>query len=88
MSDDIVARLRDPSLGSPRWMDTMAEAADHIEAQAAYIRELRECLVQYVELDWPKAEQHKRARDIIMQTWEYKRSRVKPATGGKDEMDN
>lgn len=40
MSDDIVARLRDPSLGSPRWMDTMAEAADHIEAQAKRIKEL------------------------------------------------
>lgn len=40
MNDDIVARLRDPSLGSPRWMDTMAEAADHIEAQAKRIAEL------------------------------------------------
>lgn len=40
MSDDIVARLRDPSLGSPRWMDTMAEAADHIEVQAKRIAEL------------------------------------------------
>jgi chromosome segregation ATPase len=28
---DIVERLRDPSRGSPRWGDTMAEAADEIE---------------------------------------------------------
>ena len=28
---DIVERLRDPSKGSPRWGDTMAEAADEIE---------------------------------------------------------
>lgn len=41
MSDDLVKRLRDPSLGSPRWMDTMAEAADRIEAQAAEITRLR-----------------------------------------------
>ena len=30
MSDDLVKRLRDPSLGSPRWMDTMTEAAAEI----------------------------------------------------------
>jgi hypothetical protein len=29
---DIVVRLRDPSKGSPRWLDTMAEAADEIVA--------------------------------------------------------
>lgn len=40
MSDDIVARLRDPSLGSPRWMDTMAEAADYIEAHRKRIASL------------------------------------------------
>ena len=28
---DIVEKLRDPSKGSPRWGDTMAEAADEIE---------------------------------------------------------
>ena len=28
---DLVNRLRDPSLGSPRWADTMTEAADEIE---------------------------------------------------------
>jgi hypothetical protein len=28
---DIVDRLRDPSLGSPRWMETMSEAANEIE---------------------------------------------------------
>ena len=28
---DLVKRLRDPSLGSPRWADTMTEAADEIE---------------------------------------------------------
>jgi hypothetical protein len=28
---DIVDRLRDPSLGSPRWMETMTEAANEIE---------------------------------------------------------
>ncbi len=44
MSNDIVKRLRDPSLGSPRWMDTMAEGADCIEAQAARIAELEAAL--------------------------------------------
>jgi hypothetical protein len=29
--DDIIKRLRDPSKGSPRWGDTMEEAADEIE---------------------------------------------------------
>ena len=41
MSDDLVKRLRDPSLGSPRWMDTMTEAADRIaelEAQNDMLR--------------------------------------------------
>lgn len=28
---DIVERLRDPSKGSPRWLDTLNEAADEIE---------------------------------------------------------
>lgn len=28
---DIVDRLRDPSKGSPRWLDTLSEAADEIE---------------------------------------------------------
>jgi hypothetical protein len=28
---DIVDRLRDPSLGSPRWMETMGEGANEIE---------------------------------------------------------
>lgn len=45
MSDDLAARLRDPSLGSPRWMDTMAEAADHIEAQTKRIAELEYLLM-------------------------------------------
>ena len=44
MSDDVVKRLRDPSLGSPRWMDTMTEAADHIETQAARLAELEAAL--------------------------------------------
>jgi hypothetical protein len=34
---DIVDRLRDPSLGSPRWMETMTEAANEIE----WLREQR-----------------------------------------------
>ena len=38
MSDDLVKRLRDPSLGSTRWMDTI-EAADRIaELEAALQR--------------------------------------------------
>jgi hypothetical protein len=40
---DIIERLRDPSKGSPRWHDTMLEAADEIarlrEAVAAARRE-------------------------------------------------
>lgn len=44
MSDDLVKRLRDPSLGSPRWMDTMAEGADCIESQAARIAKLEAAL--------------------------------------------
>lgn len=28
---DIVDRLRDPSIGSPRWMETMTEAANEID---------------------------------------------------------
>lgn len=37
---DIVERLRDPSKGSPRWHDTMLEAANEIER-------LREALTPY-----------------------------------------
>lgn len=44
MSNDIVKRLRDPSLGSPRWMDTMAEGADCIESQAARITKMTEVM--------------------------------------------
>lgn len=66
-------------------MEVTYDALQKQLAQAReHIAELRECLVQYMELDWPKAEQHQRARDIVMQTWEYKRSRMKPVTGGKD----
>ena len=39
---DIVERLRDPSRGSPRWGDTMAEAADEIERLRAERDRLRE----------------------------------------------
>ena len=35
---DIVERLRDPSKGSPRWSDTMSEAADQIERLRAALR--------------------------------------------------
>ena len=37
MSDDLVKRLRDPSLGSPRWMDTI-EAADRIAELEAEVK--------------------------------------------------
>ena len=39
---DIVEKLRDPSKGSPRWGDTMAEAADEIERlRRAFLREIQ-----------------------------------------------
>ena len=41
---DIVEKLRDPSKGSPRWGDTMAEAADEIERLRAERDRLREAL--------------------------------------------
>lgn len=37
---DIVKRLRDPSKGSPRWQDTMLEAADEIERLRAALGEM------------------------------------------------
>lgn len=38
---DIVKRLRDPSSGSPRWLDTMQEAAATIESLRAEVEALR-----------------------------------------------
>lgn len=38
---DIVERLRDPSKGSPRWQDTMLEAADEIERLRKEVASLR-----------------------------------------------
>jgi hypothetical protein len=43
---DIVERLRDPSKGSPRWGDTMNEAADEIERLLAERDRLREALTK------------------------------------------
>lgn len=40
-STDIVTRLRDPSRGSPRWLDTMDEAAGEIERLRAEVASLR-----------------------------------------------
>lgn len=37
---DIVERLRDPSRGSPRWGDTMDEAADEIDRLREALRQL------------------------------------------------
>jgi hypothetical protein len=37
---DIVERLRDPSNGSLRWLDTMTEAADEIEHLRAGLRRI------------------------------------------------
>jgi len=45
---DIVDRLRSPSLGSPRWMDTMDEAADEIERLKEENRRQREALKRVV----------------------------------------
>ena len=45
---DIVERLRDPSRGSPRWSDTMDEAADEIErvrGAGAQLQQAREAFV-------------------------------------------
>lgn len=38
---DIVEKLRDPSKGSPRWMDTMNEAADEIERLRELLKDVR-----------------------------------------------
>jgi hypothetical protein len=38
---DIVEKLRDPSKGSPRWGDTMDEAADEIERLRAELINMR-----------------------------------------------
>jgi hypothetical protein len=37
---DIVKRLRDPSKGSPRWLDTLSEAADEIERLREALRNI------------------------------------------------
>ena len=58
MSDDLVKRLRDPSLGSPRWMDTMTEAADRIvELEAA----LKDMAKHVWRGDWDKLKPETRA---------------------------
>jgi hypothetical protein len=44
---DIVERLRDPSKGSPRWGDTMSEAADEIERLRAERDRMREALAEW-----------------------------------------
>ena len=41
---DIVKRLRDPSSGSPRWLDTMQEAAAEIARLRAEVEALRALL--------------------------------------------
>lgn len=40
---DIVERLRDPSKGSPRWLDTLSEAADEIERLREALRQFADC---------------------------------------------
>lgn len=35
---DIIARLRDPSLGSPRWTDTMDEAAKELARLRRFVQ--------------------------------------------------
>ncbi len=40
LARDIVTRLRDPDLGSPRWLDTMEEAANEIERLRERVAEL------------------------------------------------
>jgi hypothetical protein len=40
LARDIVTRLRDPDLGSPRWLDTMSEAAAEIERLRKRVAEL------------------------------------------------
>ena len=59
MNDDLVKRLRDPSLGSPRWMDTMTEAAARIAELEAAIYQYVNHVVSYEgisfidEMNWP-----------------------------------
>jgi hypothetical protein len=66
MSDDLVKRLRDPSLGSPRWMDTMTEAADRIAELEAALRDARHDLVAFIE----NAHPHREKYPHIMQDFE------------------
>ena len=58
MSDDLVKRLRDPSLGSPRWMDTMTEAADRIAELEAALKDMAKHVWRG---DWDKLKPETRA---------------------------
>lgn len=59
---DIVERLRDPSSESPRWMDTMAEAADEIERLRSEIANLTDDIGRALETIAAENEESERLR--------------------------
>ena len=57
---DLTKRLRDPSSGSPRWLDTMNEAADEIEKLQSAIHDMAKNIWRG---DWNRLEQE--TRDVV-----------------------
>jgi len=57
---DLTKRLRDPSSGSPRWLDTMDEAANEIEQLQSAIHDMAKNIWRG---DWNRLEQE--TRDVV-----------------------
>jgi hypothetical protein len=71
---DIVERLRDPSRGSPRWGDTMAEAADEIERLRDSIKLLDALWHEYHDTCVSLTEERDRLREAlrdIVEAWDW-----------------
>ena len=80
MSDDLVKRLREPGVGSARWVlverPLLVAAADLIEAQAKRIAQLEARLSNLLGC----AERH-----IFSDECKVQRDEARAALGGKDE---
>lgn len=57
---DLTKRLRDPSSGSPRWLDTMDEAANEIDKLQSAIYNMAKNIWRG---DWSRLEQE--TRDVV-----------------------
>lgn len=64
---DIVERLRDPSKGSPRWLDTLSEAADEIERLRTEVNQLSTSCGHCGDLEraWAEAERLRATLGLI-----------------------